>query len=431
LAIIRALGRLGALASAAIAAQISWHAKPPIGIAFLLPKDVAGSVSAFAAAAGAGSALLALTRRSRLAALAGLTGWAVSANYVCSVTGPAKGFEDSFGSGWEERIPPHKRASLPPTRWTWRLKDSPQPVFRPDVPYSSLPGSGRQLLCDIWEPAASVRHTGLGYVYVHGGAWHYLEKGIGTQTLFRHLAGQGHVVMDISYRLAPETDVFGMTQDVKRAIAWIKANSTSLELNKDTIVVGGSSAGAHLALLCAYTGHVDRLTPDDLTHADLSVKGVVSYYGPTDLGRFAFHNQRESGSDEEKTGRLGTAVWNLFWQLAARDTGTKAYSPEELAANLLGEETAERAANATLASPLAHVNSSCPPTLIFHGVHDSLVPLSDSRRLFRSLRDAGVPAVYHEFPQTEHAFDFFLPRLSPAAQSALYDLDRFLALLLP
>ncbi|MFQ5857008.1 MAG: hypothetical protein ACE5LU_15450 [Anaerolineae bacterium] len=43
---------------------------------------------------------------------------------------------------------------------------------------------------------------------------------------------------------------------------------------------------------------------------------------------------------------------------------------------------------------------------------------------------AGVPVVYHEFPQTEHAFDLVvLPRCSPAAQAALYDVDRFLALM--
>jgi hypothetical protein len=34
-----------------------------------------------------------------------------------------------------------------------------------------------------------------------------------------------------------------------------------------------------------------------------------------------------------------------------------------------------------------------------------------------------------EFPRTDHAFDMFLPGFSPAAQAAMYDVDRFLALL--
>jgi len=33
-------------------------------------------------------------------------------------------------------------------------------------------------------------------------------------------------------------------------------------------------------------------------------------------------------------------------------------------------------------------------------------------------------------PWTEHAFDLAVPQVNPAAQSALYDVDRFLALML-
>jgi hypothetical protein len=32
-------------------------------------------------------------------------------------------------------------------------------------------------------------------------------------------------------------------------------------------------------------------------------------------------------------------------------------------------------------------------------------------------------------PHGEHGFDLVLPRISPAAQSSLYELDRFLALM--
>jgi acetyl esterase/lipase len=33
------------------------------------------------------------------------------------------------------------------------------------------------------------------------------------------------------------------------------------------------------------------------------------------------------------------------------------------------------------------------------------------------------------YPQTEHGFDLMLPRYAPAAQTALYEVDRFLALM--
>ena len=49
--------------------------------------------------------------------------------------------------------------------------------------------------------------------------------------------------------------------------------------------------------------------------------------------------------------------------------------------------------------------------------------------LHRKLHEVGVPSVYVEFPRTDHAFDLVLPGISPAAQAAMYDVDRFLALM--
>lgn len=52
------------------------------------------------------------------------------------------------------------------------------------------------------------------------------------------------------------------------------------------------------------------------------------------------------------------------------------------------------------------------------------------RRLHHALCEAGVTAVYVEFPDTDHGFDLVWPRLSPAAQAATHDAERFLALMM-
>jgi len=52
-------------------------------------------------------------------------------------------------------------------------------------------------------------------------------------------AEQGHVVMDISYRLSPEANVLGMLDDVKRAVAWLKRNASRYRVSPDRIVLGG------------------------------------------------------------------------------------------------------------------------------------------------------------------------------------------------
>ena len=63
----------------------------------------------------------------------------------------------------------------------------------------------------------------------------------------------------------------------------MKSNASRYGVNPDKIVLGGGSAGGHLALLAVYTPQHPELTPDDLNGADLSVCGVIFHYGPTDL----------------------------------------------------------------------------------------------------------------------------------------------------
>jgi acetyl esterase/lipase len=49
--------------------------------------------------------------------------------------------------------------------------------------------------------------------------------------------------------------------------------------------------------------------------------------------------------------------------------------------------------------------------------------------MYRRLEDAEVPVAVDFLPYTDHGFDLVLPRWSPSARVALYDLERFLATL--
>ncbi len=83
-----------------------------------------------------------------------------------------------------------------------------------------------------------------------------------------------------------------------------------------------------------------------------------------------------------------------------------------------------------LASPSTHVHPDCPPTLFMQGDQDFITPVDATCALYTSLAESGVPAINVVFPWTDHGFDMLLPQINPAAQSAMYDVDRFLALLL-
>lgn len=96
---------------------------------------------------------------------------------------------------------------------------------------------------------------------------------------------------------------------------------------------------------------------------------------------------------------------------------------------MLGGNPDEKPEAYSMFSPLTHVHKGCPPTLILHGKHDILAPPEAIRQLQARLEAAGVPVVMHLIPQTDHAFDLILPKISPPAHNAFYNVERFMALM--
>jgi hypothetical protein len=149
-----------------------------------------------------------------------------------------------------------------------------------------------------------------------------------TEPWFRHLAAQGHVVMDVAYRLAPETNVPGMQGDVKRAVVWMKRDAASFGVNPDRVVLGGDSAGAHLALLAAYSPDDPLLTPEDVRGEDLSVRGVINDYAQADY--------RLESRPVVQRGPLAEAVERPLTSLLETWSGARIPSDDEWNAQFTG-----------------------------------------------------------------------------------------------
>ena len=384
---------------------------------------------------GALTAALGARYRSRFAMVTGLLAATVGTSYITRVTAAHDGLDRAFGAGWKQSIPPRAGRRMLRRRLSMRLPRVPKPRWERDVPFWTVPGTDRQLLADIWEPAAGVEHTGTAIVYLYGGSWHFFDKDVLTRPLFCQLTAQGHFVMDAAHRSCPETDVIGMVGDVHRAVAWVKANAQRFGVDPERVVVMGGSSGAHIALLAAYAPHNPKLVPAELRGADTSVMAVVSWYGIPDMASAVqrWRDQTKATPSPQVWERQepGTAA-NLVNKLIMGRPLTAAQSPPappvpQLVRNLLGVDD-EESPMYDLASPIHHVSPTCPPTLMFQGTHDVVVPLDAARRLHRVLETAQVPVVYVEYPWTEHAFDLMYPPLAnPAAKAALYDLERFLA----
>jgi acetyl esterase/lipase len=385
----------------------------------LIPILAAGALSPVWAIMGAMGAIIGAISGAYWAVPMGILGAGTMIWYVWRCTRDHKGFEDAFGADWSDQIPPEQTRHMVQKRWSWflKMKASPDPVWERDVPFWTIPGTDRQLLCDLWRPSGG-KVSGLAFIYFHGSGWAVFDKDFCTRPFFRHLVAQGHTVMDVAYRLMPEVDIYGMIGDAKRAIAWMKNKASSYDVNPEKIVLGGGSAGAHLALLAAYTPWDLALTPVELKGIDLSVCGVISYYGSTDLLAVYQHANLQQMENLSPV-PIGTKV-----------DPKKAFNYAARFDILLGGWPQDAPDMYQLASPISHVQPGCPPTLLIQGNQDFLTPVDATVALHKKLVEAGVPSINVVFPWTDHGFDMLLPQTSPSVQSALYDVDRFLALLL-
>ena len=431
--------RIGALAAGLSALTLApFNVHPLLWIA----KMVAGAITPILAVVGGLGAIVGLARRDWRTTGAGLCAAAVAARHVALVTRPHDAFRKAFGDDWAMRIPADLRRRMSPRRYVpfqgHRAAVEATVSWERDVVFGTHVETGDPLLCDVWQPPDGVPHTGLGIIYLHGSAWHYLDKDFGTRYLFRHLAAQGHVVMDVAYTMPPRTQIHGMVADVKRAIAWMKTEGRAYGVSPDRVVLMGGSAGGHLALLAAYTPTGSPVAgsrdfhPADVT-TDTSVRAVVCYYGAPDMESVYDRMPFDFRAVLNPETPVGWRAIQLFERMAHRTRVLPPYGrfvdvPDFLL-SLMGGRPDEMPELYRRASPIHHVGAHCPPTLLFQGAHDVSGWMPDVRRLHRRLRMAGVPSVYVEFPATDHAFDLIFPRVSPAAQAAMYDLERFLGLM--
>lgn len=419
--------------------------RSPRGIAggiVWLPKLWAGAWAPFVATAGALGALVGLFRGDRGAVLAGFFGALAGVRHTVRVTAQHGEFEAAFGPDWQEHIPAELRARLPSSRYRVVQPVPPGAVRSADVVIGSW-GAGRTLLGDLWRPPAGMSASGMAVVFLHGSLWQALDKDFLSRPLFRRLAGQGHVVLDVAYPLAPEADLEGMVDAVRQAVGWLHEHAHENRVRSDRIVLMGASGGGHLALLAAYaSGDPGSDTPT----ATLAppVRAVVSISGITDLAAFFVEYGRTNPRQPRSSAGITENLRPRRRDSTVLDralTRARVFPPYRhgnmpggplLLVDLLGGTPDEVPEAYRLGSPIAHVRHRCPPTLQVFGDDDFVVDISHGRRLHAALVEVGVPSVLVELPDTVHGFDQYVGvsrRVAPAAQAATYDIERFLALM--
>lgn len=111
-------------------------------------------------------------------------------------------------------------------------------------------------------------------VFIHGGYWRALDRGH-SGFAAPMLAAHGIACAVPDYRLAPAASITDIISDCRRAIAWLWKNAGDLGLDRNRIVVTGSSAGGHLAAAMAQPGwQPSHGLPDQPLHGCVPVSGL-------------------------------------------------------------------------------------------------------------------------------------------------------------
>jgi len=427
-------GSLVALMSIVLFLQFRWPAAAIWGL-----KVFTSALSPWFVLIGSITLIIGLATSSVFISVIGIYITTIYLIHIINVTRPPRstsGFEHAFGLNWKKRIKPAQRKYFLPHRIVLQLPTVPEPRLEQNISFATIPGTSRKLLCDLWEPSETVKPSGLAFIFMHGSAFYFLDKDCGTRPFFKHLAAQGHVIMDIAYRLAPETDLMGMINDVKRAIVWMKENAGRYKVDPDRIIVGGASSGGFLALMAAYTSNDARFTPVELDGMDINCCAVVAEYPATDLEALYYHTNQHL-TTRLRPGQLKknvpTEIPTWMKKRIGKDLHRlgmdKGFANVGTIAPLMGGHPDECPERYKLFSPITHVGSNCPPTLLIQGEHDIMAPVNSTRLLYDRLIKERVPALLHILPQTDHAFDALFPNIAPSAHNAFYDVERFMAIM--
>ncbi len=192
------------------------------------------------------------------------------------------------------------------------------------------------------------------FLFVHGGGWDKYDKLLHAPVA-QKLLPTGMIVLIMDYTLYPNATYRQQTTEVADAIAWTLENIDQYGGDPSRVIVGGHSAGGHLAMLAAYDPQWLAATGHSLDE----ICGLVGIAGVYDINSQMVFERFKGG-----TAPVMTAVM-------------------------------EGEANFTAASPTTYVpdrGADSPPVRLIHGSADDTVLPSMSDELLALLQAAGIPS---------------------------------------
>jgi acetyl esterase/lipase len=240
-------------------------------------------------------------------------------------------------------------------------------------------------------------------LWIHGGALIFGSRNwLPTEQLTNYLRG-GYNVVAIDYRLAPETKLSTIIEDLIDAYHWVRTEGPSLfNIDPDRIAVVGHSAGGYLTLMAGFC-------------LDPRPKALVSFYGygnitgPWYSQADSFYNQRPAISKKQAFAVVGDSIisgtptensWRqrLLFYFYCRQQGLW---PQEVC----GHDPHKEKEWFSDYEPLRNVTSEYPPTLLLHGKKDNDVPYNQSFLMAETFKRHHIKYEFITNPEWGHGFD--------------------------
>jgi acetyl esterase/lipase len=254
------------------------------------------------------------------------------------------------------------------------------------------------LTLDVLKPAAP---NGLGVLLMVSGSW---KSGTNSfqPWMVAPLLRRGYTVLPVYHVSQPRATVMETFEDVSRATRFIRAHAADYGIDPDRLGVTGGSAGGHLSLMLATRGGPGPAEAREaVDRASSAVQAVAIFYPVTDLLNLgnSTENLHDGGPPKSFVRAFAQEPRNLpVWRTTGREL-----------------------------SPIYHVTSNLPPTLIYHGDADTLVPLDQSERFQVRAQAVGRTVEVVKHPGGQHGWltmpldimkfaDWFDAHLRPAAR---------------
>jgi len=243
-----------------------------------------------------------------------------------------------------------------------------------------------------------------GIIWIHGGALIFGSREWLSSDQMKMYLKAGYTVISIDYRLAPETKLAGIVEDLEDAYSWVRSvGPKQLNIDPERIAIIGHSAGGFLSLMAGF-----RLKP--------SPKALVSFYGYGDItGSWytqpdSFYNQYPTISREQALEFIGSSIisnpppgqnWpegRAKFYLYCRQQGIW---PSEVC----GHDPLNENDWFSDYEPVQNVTSKYPPTILLHGEKDTDVPFEQSIKMAELLNQDNVPHELIKNTEWGHVFD--------------------------